>query len=302
MAWKPGQHCFLRFTSFGLHALSSHPFTICSLPASQPKGRSDLVFYIRHQRGLTEKLYNYALERPEESVPVLIDGPYGGINMQRYLEADRLLVVAGGSGAGWVLPFIELFQRRSSKPAGDDYGRVFDTREEKPPPSKDHRCERNVFEHVSLRVILATRDTSSRAWFLQTVSELLSRYPAPNSESDIHIEVYLTGEGDRELNSLKSAEIGAASASPAENNDSSVDADHANVLFKAFRSRPELPLIIYEEGVRTEKANHLLSVFVCGPSSLQNDVRNAVAKENLGILKGSAPRGVYLHSEHFSWA
>lgn len=35
---------------------------------------------------------------------------------------------------------------------------------------------------------------------------------------------------------------------------------------------------------------------------MQNDVRNAAAKENLAILKGGMSGGVYLHSEHFSWA
>src|SRR6201996_3851951 len=54
--WKPGQHCFLRFTSFGLlGTLSSHPFTICSLPSTRQDEPSELVFYLRHKGGLTAK-------------------------------------------------------------------------------------------------------------------------------------------------------------------------------------------------------------------------------------------------------
>src|ERR1700761_2927581 len=103
--WRPGQHCFLRFTSFGLlQAISAHPFTICSSPSIQPNEQSELVFYIRHQRGFTAKLYQYSLENPGASVPVLVDGPYGGINPQKYDDGDHLLVIAGGSGAGWCLP------------------------------------------------------------------------------------------------------------------------------------------------------------------------------------------------------
>jgi hypothetical protein len=41
---------------------------------------------------------------------------------------------------------------------------------------------------------------------------------------------------------------------------------------------------------------------VCGPVTMQNDVRNAVAAANLGILRGGKGGGAYLHTEHFSWA
>jgi hypothetical protein len=34
MEWTPGQHVFVRFATLGMHALTSHPFTICSLPAA----------------------------------------------------------------------------------------------------------------------------------------------------------------------------------------------------------------------------------------------------------------------------
>ena len=109
--WQPGQHCFLRFRSFGIHALSSHPFTICSLPSMSQEKPSELTFYIRHQGGLTARLYNYAMTHPGVQVPVFVDGPYGGIDNQKFFGSDRLVVVAGGSGAGWMLPFVEQFLR-----------------------------------------------------------------------------------------------------------------------------------------------------------------------------------------------
>jgi predicted ferric reductase len=71
---------------------------------------------------------------------------------------------------------------------------------------------------------------------------------------------------------------------------------------KEFEGRPKLPLIIQEEAAKVVEVGQSLSVFVCGPTTMQNDVRNAVAEENLNILKGSKAGGVYLHSEHFSWA
>jgi len=71
-----------------------------------------------------------------------------------------------------------------------------------------------------------------------------------------------------------------------------------------FVGRPGLVEIIREEAGKAAEAGQELSVYVCGPGTMQNDVRNAVAERNLGILRGGvgSGRGVYLYSEHFSWA
>lgn len=76
----------------------------------------------------------------------------------------------------------------------------------------------------------------------------------------------------------------------------------APILGKEFEGRPNLSLVVQEEAANFAEAGQSLGVYVCGPTTMQNDERNAVARENLGILKGSKSSGVYLHSEHFSWA
>lgn len=300
--WKPGHHCFLRFTSFGiLNSISAHPFTICSLPSTNPNEESELVFYIRHQKGFTAKLYELALEQPGVPVPVMVDGPYGGINQQRYYEGDHLLVIAGGSGAGWILPFIEQFVRTSSS-SDEEKGQAISTDEKESLPITHNASA----VPQSLRVILATRDIGSRTWFLQTVTDLLSKYPTSDSSS-IKIQVYLTGDA-------------ASQVSPTPNRTSSIDstdkiaipssAIQSHEIFvpgKEFEGRPELENIVREEAARAEEEGGDLSVFCCGPTTMLNDVRNAVAGENLEIVKGRGDGGrggggVYLHSEHFSWA
>lgn len=303
--WKPGQHCFLRFTSFGLlQAISAHPFTICSSPSKQLNEQSELVFYIRHQCGFTAKLYQYALEQPGVLVPVLVDGPYGGINIRKYYDADHLLVIAGGSGAGWCLPFIEQFLRYGSMPA-EEHGKIVPT-DIKETLSVDSFRGRSPSGPLSLRVILATRDISSRTWFLRTVGELLSKSLATNSSSNVRVQVYLTGEAAQKVDLPNKVP-----EDPTNSNGSALSADkisiseeghEATVPSKEFEGRPQLPLVIQEEAGKVAEAGQSLSVFVCGPVTMQNDVRNAVAKENLNILKGSKAGGVYLHSEHFSWA
>jgi hypothetical protein len=271
----------------------------------QPNEQSELVFYIRHQGGFTARLYQYALEQSGASVPVLVDGPYGGINLQKYDDGDHFLVIAGGSGAGWCLPFIERFARNVSMPADEEHGHVVptDVKETRPVVGLRGRSQSGP---LSLRVILATRDTSSRIWFLRTVGELLSKCSETDSSSTIRIQVYLTGEAEQKMDLSNKVPEGPTSSKGSASSADKIDLPDkgldATVPSKEFEGRPQLPLIIQEEAAKMVEGGQSLSVFVCGPTTMQNDVRNAVAKENLNILKGSKASGVYLHSEHFSWA
>lgn len=304
--WRPGQHCFLRFASFGfLHALSAHPFTICSSPLGKPNEQSELTFYIRPEKGLTARLYQYGLEKPGGSVSVLVDGPYGGINMQRYQDSDHLLVISGGSGAGWCLPFIEKIAKHRLLLADEEQGQVV-CAESKEVLGTKRSGNRRSPRPLSLRVILATRDANCRTWFLRAVSELLSKYSETSSSSnaDMRAEVYLTEKAthttDLESKLAKDPTL-KASVSSADKNDIREKRHNIDVLEREFEGRPQLPRIV-QEAASVAQAGQSLSVFVCGPKTMQNDVRNAVAKENLKIVQGSKISSVYLHTEHFSWA
>lgn len=304
--WVPGQHCFLRFTSFGLlHALSTHPFTICSLPLEKPTQQSELTFYIRPEKGFTAKLYQFVLEKPGDSVPVLVDGPYGGINMQRYQNSDHLLVVSGGSGAGWCLPFIEQVARHRMISVDEEQGQAVHTGD-KEAPTAERLGNRSNSRPLSLRVILATRDSNCRTWFLRAVSELLSKHSEAGSSSntDVQVEVHLTDKAIQPANlenKLATDPNTKGSISSTDKNNVKEDGLNIDVLGREFEGRPQLPQII-QEAASVAEAGQSLSVFVCGPTTMQNDVRNAVAKENLKILQGSKTGAVYLHTEHFSWA
>ncbi|KAL6901422.1 ferric reductase like transmembrane component domain-containing protein [Trichoderma evansii] len=300
--WVPGQHCFLRFTSFGiLHALSAHPFTICSSPSEKTDKQSELTFYIRPEKGFTVKLYQYALEKPGGSIPVLVDGPYGGITMQRYHDSDHLLVVSGGSGAGWCLPFIEQIAKHRSISGDEEQGQVVRT-----DGKEAFTAKRSNSKPLSLRVILATRDASCRTWFLRAVRELLSKYSDTGSSfnTDIQVEVYLTEKAMQTAgleNKLAKDPTSKRSVSSADKNITREEGRNIDALEREFEGRPQLPHIIQEVASIAE-AGQSLSVFVCGPKTMQNDVRNAVANENLKIFQGSKAGAVYLHTEHFSWA
>lgn len=286
----------------------------------KPNEKSELVFYIRHQHGFTKKLYEYALEHPGAEVSVLVDGPYGGVNMQKYYDGDHSLVVAGGSGAGWILPFVERFVRDQSPNSIQDEEKALDTSidSKETPTTDDISHTRRNDGPSSLRVILVTRDTHSRTWFLRIINDLLSKYPSPTSSSKVNIQVFLTGSASHQIeisspnketniettksstNSTDSLSSGDEIAIPTKQENQQYTT--SSTPGKEFKGRPQLPSIIRDEAERLAEERASMGVFVCGPVGMLNDVRNAVAAENLGILKGGKSGGVYLHSEHFSWA
>ena len=99
LKWRPGQHFFVRFLDLGIHAASSHPFTVASLPGSDAKdnGSGVIEMYARVHGGITARLAAVAKSGALKTSRVLLDGPYGGIeaNLRMY---DRVLLLAGGSG------------------------------------------------------------------------------------------------------------------------------------------------------------------------------------------------------------
>lgn len=237
---------------------------------------------------------------------MLVDGPYGGIDNQRYFESDRLVVVAGGSGAGWMLPFVEQFLRfRSSKrvpePLADETKEI-EQASDKSSRQRDPRSPR------SLRVILSTRDIATRTWLHTTINNMLSDYQS--LEADISIEVHLTGEAEPIAQSptepvpeIERSNIISTEKDVIDKHIGTVrNSDASDGTKDEVRGRPDLPLIIREEAAAARTTGQTIGVFVCGPLAMQDDVRNAVAKENLSIIKNPSSGGIYLYSEHFSWA
>lgn len=225
--------------------------------------------------------------------------------MQRYQDSDHLLVVSGGSGAGWCLPFIEKIVRHRMISADEEQGQIARPGG-KEFPAAEGLGNRSNSRPLSLRVILATRDSSCRTWFLRAVSELLSKHSQADSSfnTDFQVEVYLTDKAIQPVNlENKPAKdpMPKGSLSSTDKNNVEEGGRTINVPERDFEGRPQLPQIV-QEAASVAEAGQSLSVFVCGPKTMQNDVRNAVAEENLKILQCSRTGAVYLHTEHFSWA
>jgi hypothetical protein len=288
--WEVGQHFFVRFLAFGLHIGSLHPFTACSLPtegSSFDDRSSELVLYIRPQGGLTARLAQLAQCQANAMVRVLLDGPYGGINPQKLASSQRQLIVAGGSGAGWLFAMITAFLRQAEAQA--------------PRQSNDHHPR-------SARIILSTRDSNTKAWFDETIRELLEAFHLEELPSSLEIELHHTGPSGEDAASVPRQEFEKLheheiTSNPKESgrvrSSSSSELGKTQTL-KHFSTRPDLPALIRSEMASPALQGHL-GVFVCGPLGMQHDVANAVAQEQLAVVKGGSGE-VYLHMEHFSWA
>lgn len=210
--------------------------------------------------------------------------------MAKLARAERLLFIAGGSGAGWLLPMIESFLRRLDN------------------PSSQSEIEKS--SRPSARVILATRDTATQYWFMQAVGELLARYPTVQSSEFLGVEVYFTGTDSiasdpgeapsaEPKNSMKDT-ISRHPDSDSENSDAQKSENSASQHHRIHKSagRPNVPAIIETEA---QAGGRSIGVFACGPLSMQSDLSNAVAKQQLSIMKDGS-KDMYLHMEHFSWA
>jgi hypothetical protein len=289
-SWEVGQHFFVRFLSLGIHAVSIHPFTACSLPAensSYDTTTSELVLYIRPQGGFTARLAKHAEIHPNSIIRVLLDGPYGGIHGQTIACSTRQFVVAGGSGAGWLLPMISIFLR-----------------------DHQHRTDVTAEPSRSARVVLATRDAATHEWFEETVLEQLSTFGLEKVPANLEIELYYTGASDNQPDTKldtaqhefdeveKTVDTQKQPVARADS-ESSSEVARAKSL-KCFNGRPDLQRMVHAEST-SPTLNGQLGVFVCGPASMQIDTSNAVAAEQLAVLRGGG-NDVYLHMEHFSWA
>jgi NAD(P)H-flavin reductase len=99
VAWKPGQHAFLRFWGLGVpHAFSSHPWTIASVCTNAVDGERIMEFVLRVREGITLRLARMATGKASAPLMVWVDGPYGGVpgGLDVY---DDVLFLGGGSGA-----------------------------------------------------------------------------------------------------------------------------------------------------------------------------------------------------------
>ncbi|KAL4965311.1 ferric reductase family protein [Aspergillus stella-maris] len=311
--WTPGQHVFIRFidprTGIALHSLTSHPFTICSV-AHDIRGTgkaNEMVFYVKPKGGITGRLAKLAQRNPGKRHSVLLEGPYGGIDMKNLERSNEVVIVSGGSGGGFALGVFEAILAqalRRQEASGVDKGKS-----------------------VSVRVIFATHTVEVARWYAAEIERLTGLYSAEDLDIDVSIHVtsrsaaapdtQLNVDTDIEKETQASTGPESKSASTSEqahdieqlsdsSSDSPTNRNTTNDINSFNKGRPNLPTLISNIATSTpssdSQSSKRVAIFVCGPASMLHDVRSAAATEQERILKGANAGGeVYLHSESFSW-
>ncbi|KAH8684246.1 ferric reductase [Tricladium varicosporioides] len=268
MSWAPGQHVFLRFRGVGIHTLATHPFTICSLPSSQ-----QMEFFIKIRGGITSRLAKLA--ENSASVPVSIDGPYGSAVVAEYLNGcEKVLLVAGGSGAGYLLPFVE-----SLLAAGK-----------------------------AVQVVLAVRHRESAAWFTEVVEKIIRFEEKTSIGVEIHVTDDIPGRNGKEAahdtsgtgtptldTCLVAEDIEKVTINS--KNKHVYQAQSSTITIIEGNGRPQLRKLIED----LTAGGGSVGITACGPAGMMYDVQNACADAQARIVKGESEGSVWLHSEAFSW-
>ena len=156
----------------------------------------------------------------------------------------------------------------------------------------------------SAKIVLVTRDAETHQWFDETVQQLLATFGLEKLPANLEIDMYYTGDGEitpevKSSHALPRLVEETKDVNERTGSDSSSDIKRSNSM-KRFNGRPSLQSIVHAEATSPTLTGQL-GVFVCGPASMQIDTSNAVAAEQLAVLKGGK-NDVYLHMEHFSWA
>lgn len=102
----PGSYCFLWIPQIRL--LESHPFTIVS------NGPMGLELVMKSHRGFTGAVGQFASRHPRRTVWASIDGPYGSLPATDCY--DKLVLIAGGSGAAFTFGLINHIMSQSDEP------------------------------------------------------------------------------------------------------------------------------------------------------------------------------------------
>ncbi|TVY20807.1 Ferric/cupric reductase transmembrane component 7 [Lachnellula arida] len=272
--WSPGQHVFLRFWTLGIHSLSTHPFTICSLPGS---GRME--FYVKPAGGFTARMMKLA--GTGKRIPVSIDGPYGdSLTAQKLGEKDTVVLIAGGSGAGYLLPLLETLVRKPERGGND------------------------------VKVVIAVRHKQSVDWLLNAMEGILSLQK--ESSAKISVELQITDDPplptpERAIPNSASSSADVIQPTPRPSDPEKKATSTETSAYPASsqkglaviegRGRPDLKALIKASAA----GGRSVGIAACGPASMMLDVRNACAEAQRGIIAGEVGGEVWLHTESFSW-
>jgi predicted ferric reductase len=292
--WKAGQHMFL--ACHVVAPLSSHPFTIASIPSD-----GKIEFVVRAKKGATKRFFKYAEKAypslPSNSSPrkigrsILIDGPYATIRPLR--QFDSLVFLAGSTGATFTTPLMrDIVQQWKGVPGASTL--FFD-----PPVGAVTRY---------INFVWVVKRKSAVSWFASQLDQVIRDIETLHNQGQgiaIDINIYVTSAD--ELASSQASingdtieaekEFALQNISHSRLNGTSLLDSRISIL----AGRPQVMNIIRSTA---ETALGEMAVVVCGPPGLVQSTRNAVVRvsDERAVHKGSGAQGVYVHAEAFGYA
>lgn len=272
---RPGQHAYVSLSGNPLlHTFRSNPFTVASVPNLD----GHIKFVARALKGNTKKLLSNAeKDSANAKLDITVEGSYGiNTHEDRLLKYDRVLFIAGGVGATFVVPLY-----------------------------------RQLLADLSPGKGSYRRQKVSFVWIARTKSEVVWAVPADQREKEgfaERLKICLTGinvEGDDTVmdydDDVDTAAIGEdedgieleeqkqlLSNTAQSSSNGSADVND----FPTFTGRPDTGRLVQKAFSHGSKER--VAIVVCGPKTLSHDLRREVAP---WIKRG---REVWFHDESFS--
>lgn len=265
--WEPGQHVYLSLKSHPLmRTFRSNPFTVASLPAVDRR----LRFVARILDGNTATLARSVKEGKAEGSRVglkqsiTLEGPYGiPTHADRLLRYDRVLFVAGGVGATFIVP---LYRQLLSDLS----------------PSK------GSYRRTKVQFVWAVRSAMEVQWALPEDGEERRGFAE-------RAKIYITGDGGTTFlrkghNSVVGYDDEVPKEPPPDMEDGIELEEQQNLLSSRpdrvaladtgglhFRSgRPNLARLV--DGAFSHGITEKVAILVCGPRSLSCSLRREVGR------------------------
>lgn len=272
---RPGHHAYVSLAGNSvLRKFRSNPFTVASIPSTD----GHVKFIARIMDGNTARLTSEK-DSVGAKVKLLVEGSYGlSTHEDQLLQCDRVLFIAGGVGATFVVPLYRQLLADLS-------------------PSKgSHRRQKVSF-----------------VWIAKSKSEVAWAVPKDEREGDgftERLKVCLThaealdaegsGEG-MEYDEGKAALGGAETEDGIEleeqeqllSNEAHINGEIGKSRdLPIYTGRPDLQRLINQ--AFSHGSNERVAIVVCGPKSLSQDLRREITP---WVKRG---RDVWFHDESFS--
>jgi hypothetical protein len=271
LTWHPGQHVYLSKPSGKAHSVTSYdqwlhtnPFTVASIPGKD----KELLLVARIMDGNTKYLAAiaryFASTSENPKVPLSLEGPYGAsTRMPDFSEFDRILFVAGGVGATFIVPI---------------YRSIIGSREfaEGGGPQ--------------IRFVWVVRKLAETQWAFPASHERSNEPEAHSSDANA-VEVYVTRPLGPNLQAGQDAgdDIELAEDEQLLSTEEQFERPRKGTVLRT--GRPEIPTIVEEVLSKGGR----MAVITCGPKALTEQLSNSVEH---WVREGS---DVYWHNETFGW-